>query len=218
MARARQLVAESGTTGDRVEVVGSPRRRVHPPSHPGIHRRRSARPRLPRPSAPDPDRLDHPSDVGQLPDIALTATGSPTTPTRPPTSPRSSAAAAPTATATTAIRRSTARCDTPSCSNSQTRPKQSPLGDDRPPTHRQRRLGSDRDDPRGRADLRSPAQLRIQPGLGLPRRPELGPIGPRTAFRSLLLVPPARPDRAIAGNIGRAPRGASSSRGPAFIL
>jgi hypothetical protein len=38
-----------------------PRRRVHPPNHPRIHRQRSARTRLPRPPAPAPDRLDPPT-------------------------------------------------------------------------------------------------------------------------------------------------------------
>ena len=112
--------------------------------------------------------------------------------------PRSSAAAAPTATATTATRRSTARCNTPSCSNPPTPGRPAPSGRHRPPTHRRRRLGPDRDTREVEITSTPPAQLRVQPRLGLPRRPSLAPLQPQRP------PPPRRPaaDGGSPGPIG----------------
>ena len=51
MARARQLVAQSGTTGERVDLIGAAPANAFTPAATGLHRRRPARARLPRPRA-----------------------------------------------------------------------------------------------------------------------------------------------------------------------
>ena len=61
MARARQLVRESGTSGERVDVWGSPDEGFVPPGVAAYFAERAACPRLRRPPARRPVRHDHQS-------------------------------------------------------------------------------------------------------------------------------------------------------------
>jgi hypothetical protein len=102
-----------------------------------------------------------------------TADGWPTTPSPRPTSRSSSAVTGAPATTTTATPASTARCaQRPSSAFAILREPASG-GHRRPSAHRQRTIGADRQPAISRAGLASPAQLSVQPGLGLPARPEL---------------------------------------------
>ena len=115
----------------------------------------------------------------------------------------SSPAAAQTATATTATRRLTTRCKRQNRLNPRTRPNPAPSG--------KPSIGNSPTTPNGcrpwpTARSSSPppaAQLRVQPGLGLPRRPSLGPIAhqglgpttarPRTSASAVHIREPSRP-------------------------
>ena len=168
--RANRARAASAST------YGAPRQRLRAPRGAGVRRQRAARPRLPRPPPSRPVRQRHRGDAQAIPAVRRRRLGGRTTPTRPPTSRSSSAAAAATATATTATPRSTARCTAAELLElSDPAKAQRSLGIDRPPAHRQRHLGADRQRAGSRPRLQAPAQLRIQPRLGIPRRPSLAP-------------------------------------------